>query len=181
MARGAASQNPTTDAGGHALPACRTENGRLAGRLAPLDLGLERRVQFAVRSAISAGLVTAAHDCAEGGLAVALAEGAVTGPTLVGCDVEAPGGTYDYYAEVVGPGGAVLVSSGSRDVPHHVGGAIPLASGPGDAGGNDDAIYWAIGGAAGGVVVVAVVIGLAVGLGTPSDQTAFGPPMLRMP
>jgi phosphoribosylformylglycinamidine synthase len=35
--------------------------------------------------------VTAAHDCAEGGLAVALAEGAVTGPTSVGCDVAVTG------------------------------------------------------------------------------------------
>jgi phosphoribosylformylglycinamidine synthase len=34
--------------------------------------------------------VTAAHDCAEGGLAVALAEGAVTGSTPVGCDVSVP-------------------------------------------------------------------------------------------
>jgi phosphoribosylformylglycinamidine synthase II len=62
-------------------------HGRLAGRLAPLDLEVERRVQSAVRAAVGAGLVTAAHDCAEGGLAVALAEGAVTGSTPVGCDV----------------------------------------------------------------------------------------------
>jgi phosphoribosylformylglycinamidine synthase len=32
-----------------------------------------------VREAIAAGLVTAAHDCAEGGLAVALAESALAG------------------------------------------------------------------------------------------------------
>src|SRR5206468_1682575 len=48
---------------------------RLAGALAPLDLETERRVQRAVRAAVSAGLVTAAHDCSEGGLAVALAVG----------------------------------------------------------------------------------------------------------
>jgi phosphoribosylformylglycinamidine synthase len=65
-------------------------HGRLAGRLAPLDLEMERRVQFAVRAAVDAGLVTAAHDCSEGGLSVALAEGAVTGPTPVGCDVSVP-------------------------------------------------------------------------------------------
>ncbi|MGH7353808.1 MAG: phosphoribosylformylglycinamidine synthase subunit PurL [Candidatus Rokuibacteriota bacterium] len=69
-----------------------TAHGRLAGRLAPLDLELERRVQAAVRAAVSAGLVTAAHDCSEGGLAVALAEGCVAAPpsvarTPVGCDV----------------------------------------------------------------------------------------------
>src|SRR5438094_498018 len=59
---------------------------RLAGRLAPLDLALERKVQAAVRAVVSAGLVTAAHDCSEGGLAVALAEGCVSGREPVGCE-----------------------------------------------------------------------------------------------
>ncbi|MBI3637840.1 MAG: phosphoribosylformylglycinamidine synthase subunit PurL, partial [Candidatus Rokubacteria bacterium] len=62
------------------------QHGRVAGALAPLDLGTERRVQAAVRAAIAAGLTASAHDCAEGGLAVALAESCVTGPTKVGCD-----------------------------------------------------------------------------------------------
>jgi phosphoribosylformylglycinamidine synthase subunit PurL len=66
-------------------------HGRLAGRLAALDLEVERRVQAAVRAAVGAGLVSAAHDCSEGGLAVALAEGAVTGPAPVGCEVSVPG------------------------------------------------------------------------------------------
>jgi phosphoribosylformylglycinamidine synthase subunit PurL len=64
-----------------------TRHHRLDGALAPLDLGLERRVQAAVRAAVAAGLVTAAHDCAEGGVAVALAESCVTGPTRIGCAV----------------------------------------------------------------------------------------------
>ena len=59
---------------------------KLAGALAPLDLETERRVQRAVRAAVSAGLVTAAHDCSEGGVAVALAEGCVTGRELIGCE-----------------------------------------------------------------------------------------------
>ncbi|HYS17839.1 MAG TPA: phosphoribosylformylglycinamidine synthase subunit PurL [Candidatus Binatia bacterium] len=59
---------------------------RLAGRLAPLDLETERRVQLAVRAAVSAGLVSAAHDCSEGGVAAALAEACVTGAELVGCE-----------------------------------------------------------------------------------------------
>jgi phosphoribosylformylglycinamidine synthase subunit PurL len=41
---------------------------------------------------VSAGLATAAHDCAEGGLAVALAEGCVTGRELVGCEVTVAAG-----------------------------------------------------------------------------------------
>jgi phosphoribosylformylglycinamidine synthase subunit PurL len=65
---------------------------RLAGALAPLDLETERRVQGAVRAAVSAGLVTAAHDCSEGGVAVALAEGCITGRELVGCEAALPAG-----------------------------------------------------------------------------------------
>jgi phosphoribosylformylglycinamidine synthase subunit PurL len=63
---------------------------KLAGRLAPLELETEGRVQRAVRAAVSAGLCTAAHDCSEGGVAVALAEGCVTGRELVGCEATVP-------------------------------------------------------------------------------------------
>jgi phosphoribosylformylglycinamidine synthase len=63
---------------------------RLAGTLAPLDLELERRVQSAVQASVEAGLATAAHDCSEGGLAVALGECCVTGPEPVGCAVTLP-------------------------------------------------------------------------------------------
>ena len=69
-----------------------TRHRRLAGRLAPLELETERQVQRAVRAAVSAGLVTAAHDCSEGGVAVALAEGCVTGREPVGCDATLPAG-----------------------------------------------------------------------------------------
>ena len=64
-----------------------THHRQLAGALAPLDLGMERRVQGATRAAVAAELVTAAHDCAEGGVAVALAEMCVTGPAPIGADV----------------------------------------------------------------------------------------------
>jgi len=61
---------------------------RVAGRLAPLDLRLERDVQSACRAAIEAGLVASAHDCAEGGVAVALAEACISGSGAVGAEVE---------------------------------------------------------------------------------------------
>ena len=48
---------------------------RVAGQLAPLDLGLERVVQEACRAAIGARLLRSAHDASEGGIAVTLAEG----------------------------------------------------------------------------------------------------------
>jgi phosphoribosylformylglycinamidine synthase len=60
----------------------------MAGRLAPLDLQQERRVHEACRAAIAAGLVRGAHDCAEGGLAVTLAECSVSGPKPIGARVE---------------------------------------------------------------------------------------------
>jgi phosphoribosylformylglycinamidine synthase len=45
-----------------------------AGRLPELDLDRERSVQTACLRAAEAGLLRSAHDCADGGLAVALAE-----------------------------------------------------------------------------------------------------------
>jgi phosphoribosylformylglycinamidine synthase len=53
--------------------------GQVAGRAPELDLELEGAVQDAVCSAVRAGLVASAHDCSEGGLAVALAECCVSG------------------------------------------------------------------------------------------------------
>ena len=47
--------------------------GRIAGRPS-IDLDLEVRVQRMVLDAHGRGLLTAAHDCADGGLAVALVE-----------------------------------------------------------------------------------------------------------
>jgi phosphoribosylformylglycinamidine synthase II len=67
-----------------------TLHGRLAGPLARLDLDRERAVQAACLAAIEAGCVRSAHDCAEGGLAVALAECCITGPQALGADVALP-------------------------------------------------------------------------------------------
>ncbi|RDI95554.1 phosphoribosylformylglycinamidine synthase subunit PurL [Meiothermus sp. QL-1] len=49
-------------------------HGLEAGSPPPLDLEHERRVQAAIRALIARGLTRTAHDVAEGGLAVALAE-----------------------------------------------------------------------------------------------------------
>jgi phosphoribosylformylglycinamidine synthase len=50
----------------------------LAGAPPGIDLDLEQRVQRAVREGIADGLIVAAHDCSEGGLAVTLAESCIT-------------------------------------------------------------------------------------------------------
>jgi len=49
-------------------------HGLVAGRVPEIDLDLEVGVQAACRDAIAAGLLSSAHDCSDGGLAVALAE-----------------------------------------------------------------------------------------------------------
>jgi phosphoribosylformylglycinamidine synthase subunit PurL len=67
-----------------------TVHGRLAGEPAPLDLDRERAVQAACLVAIESGCVRSAHDAAEGGLAVALAESCVTGPRRLGATIRLP-------------------------------------------------------------------------------------------
>jgi phosphoribosylformylglycinamidine synthase subunit PurL len=54
--------------------------GFVGGEQAPVDLAAERRLQLLLVSAARSGLIRSAHDCAEGGLAVALAEAAIGGP-----------------------------------------------------------------------------------------------------
>lgn len=48
--------------------------GELGGLLPPVDLEMEKRLQFLVRSLVRSRFAASAHDLAEGGLAVALAE-----------------------------------------------------------------------------------------------------------
>jgi phosphoribosylformylglycinamidine synthase len=67
-----------------------TVHGRLGGVPARLDLDRERAVQAACLAAIEAGCLRSAHDCAEGGLAVTLAESCVTGPQRLGALVALP-------------------------------------------------------------------------------------------
>jgi phosphoribosylformylglycinamidine synthase len=55
-------------------------HGLETGRPPRLDLAREQAVQTSCLEAIQAGLVSSAHDCAEGGLAVALAECCATAP-----------------------------------------------------------------------------------------------------
>jgi phosphoribosylformylglycinamidine synthase len=65
---------------------------KTAGRPPALDLALERAVQACVRGLVRGGLVESAHDCSEGGIAVALAECCVSGQVPVGAEVTFPSG-----------------------------------------------------------------------------------------
>ena len=65
-------------------------HGVKAGLPPKLDYDKELAVQNAVRSLIRSGLVKSAHDCAEGGLAVTLAESCISGDKMLGAAVKIP-------------------------------------------------------------------------------------------
>ncbi len=68
-----------------------TIHGLTAGAPPRLDLEREAAVGRACRALVGAGLLAAAHDCSEGGLAVALAE-CCFGDPIVGAEVALPAG-----------------------------------------------------------------------------------------
>lgn len=71
-----------------------TVHQTIAGLPPQVDFELERKVQAACREGIRQGWVKSAHDCAEGGLAIALAECCISGN--LGAEVRLPeGGRYD--------------------------------------------------------------------------------------
>jgi len=62
-----------------------TIHGFIAGKPPLVDFDLERRVQTATREGIRQGWVNSAHDCSEGGIAVALAESCLA--NQLGCEI----------------------------------------------------------------------------------------------
>jgi len=66
----------------------RIAHGVNAGTPPLLDLELERSVQAFVIEAIATGLLHSAHDCAEGGLAIALAESCLLGDRGAGIAID---------------------------------------------------------------------------------------------
>lgn len=67
--------------------------GRVEGRVPELDLDLERRVQEVCLKIIQEELVESAHDCSDGGLAVAIAESCFSSyrREAVGCEIRLEG------------------------------------------------------------------------------------------
>jgi len=63
-------------------------HGRKAGLPPRLDIERELAVQNSVRELIRAGLVRSAHDCSEGGIAVAIAESCFNPDGLLGAKIE---------------------------------------------------------------------------------------------
>ncbi len=75
-------------------------HGREDGAPPPVDLAAERHNGDFVRGLIEAGLVTASHDCADGGLLVALAEMAMAGG--IGATITLPTGAAPAHAYFFG-------------------------------------------------------------------------------
>jgi phosphoribosylformylglycinamidine synthase subunit PurL len=69
-------------------------HGHLGGRPPVPDLGAERRLATLLAAAAAGGLLSAAHDLSDGGLAVALAESCLRGGT--GCTVRLPGDPFTW-------------------------------------------------------------------------------------
>jgi len=65
-------------------------HGRKEGRPPQTDLAAEVLLQQTLRDAIRSNLIRSAHDCAEGGIAVALAECCISGESPVGAEIELP-------------------------------------------------------------------------------------------
>jgi phosphoribosylformylglycinamidine synthase len=80
--------------------------GALSDGLPSVDLAEQARTLAAVREAVRSGLVRTAHDVAEGGLAVALAEAAIAGRT--GVRARIGGDDFDTACFGEGPGGVVV-------------------------------------------------------------------------
>lgn len=74
----------------HFLKVC---HGRKEGQPPQLDIDLEIAVQNSVRDLIRGGLVKSAHDCSEGGLAVAIAECCFNPEGLLGAEITGTGST----------------------------------------------------------------------------------------
>jgi len=65
-------------------------HGKVAGRPPALDIEMEKRVQAACLAMNAKGLLHSAHDVSEGGLAVTLAECAMSGDKPVGAELALP-------------------------------------------------------------------------------------------
>jgi phosphoribosylformylglycinamidine synthase len=93
----------------------------VAGPAPRLDLARERALQRVVIEAIREGLVESAHDCAEGGLAVALAECCFDTPLGVTVDLTPVGDVpadYRVHATLFGESASRIVVSAR---PHKLG------------------------------------------------------------
>jgi phosphoribosylformylglycinamidine synthase len=114
---------------GDSILLLRTNRPRLAGSeyaamfgsaddaLAPIDLGREAALVDGLVAAAERGLIKSAHDVAEGGLVVALAEGCFNLGGVVGAEADFAARDLTSTAELFGEGAStVVISSSVKDV-----------------------------------------------------------------
>ena len=89
-------------------------HGLAAGHPPALDLDIERGVQELVRMAVCDGLLASAHDCSEGGLAIALAECCIAGK--IGAQVALDDGLAPVYSLFSETQSRILVSLDEADI-----------------------------------------------------------------
>ena len=83
----------------------------VAGRPPSVDVDLEQAVQAACRHGIRQGWIQSAHDCAEGGVAVAIAESCISGQAGATLEIPILGECHRWDRVLFGEGGArILVS-----------------------------------------------------------------------
>jgi phosphoribosylformylglycinamidine (FGAM) synthase-like enzyme len=87
-------------------------HGHLGGRPPAVDLEAERALAAVLTAAAGAGLLSAAHDLSEGGLAIALAESCLSGGT--GCQVTLPGDPFTLLFSESAARAVVAVRRGSE-------------------------------------------------------------------
>ncbi len=91
-----------------------------------IDLDIEKNVQDACLDAIQQGIIKSAHDCSEGGLAVALAECCISNPDkTIGAEIEigsnppippfTKGGFSTFPPLTKGGGGGFIKGQGARN------------------------------------------------------------------
>ena len=117
-----------------ALPA--SELAKLRGEslpegLPPVDLGAVRATQLAIRSAVREGELSSAHDIAEGGLAVALAESCLAGGfgaeiALEEEEEEEGGGVRNEWTALFGEGPGGFLLSGTQSGVRALGERTPV-------------------------------------------------------
>jgi phosphoribosylformylglycinamidine synthase II len=104
--------------------------GRLSGGLPEVDLEVQAEALASLRGALREGAIPTAHDIAEGGLAVALAECCIASGLGARVDVTGLGADAEALLFGEGPGGVVL--GGPREVLERLPGATVIGEVAGD-------------------------------------------------
>ncbi len=120
--------NATNELGGSEY--LKVVHGQVAGRAPRLDIELEKKVQAACLALADARLLKSAHDLSDGGLAVAVAECAVSGRELVGVDLKLPTGDIPEIAHLFGEAPSRVLISFAPDAQAAVEAAAKKAGAP---------------------------------------------------